>query len=79
VGRVVLHWQDAYAAGYQVRTSADGVNWRTAATVGDGGGGTETVWLDGAEDIRFLRVQGVRRATKYGYSLFGVEAYAVAG
>jgi hyaluronoglucosaminidase len=79
VGRVVLHWQDAYAAGYQVRTSADGVTWHTAATVGDGGGGTETVWLDGGEDTRFLRVQGVRRATAYGYSLFGIEAYAVAG
>jgi hyaluronoglucosaminidase len=77
VGRVVLRWQDAYAAGYQVRTSADGVTWRTAATVADGGGGTETVWLDAPEDVRFLRVQGVRRATKYGYSLYGVEAYAV--
>ncbi|HEY5836286.1 beta-N-acetylglucosaminidase domain-containing protein [Streptomyces sp.] len=79
VGRVVLHWQDAYAAGYRILTSADGVAWQTAATVTDGGGGTETVWLEAAADTRFLRVQGVRRATKYGYSLFGVEAYAVAG
>ncbi|WNI15515.1 beta-N-acetylglucosaminidase domain-containing protein [Actinacidiphila sp. ITFR-21] len=75
VGRVVLHWQDAYAARYEIRTSADGVTWHTAATVTDGGGGTETVWLDAPADTRFLRVQGVRRATKYGYSLFGVEAY----
>ncbi|MET9219573.1 beta-N-acetylglucosaminidase domain-containing protein [Streptomyces sp. NPDC003300] len=78
VGRVVLHWQDAYAAGYQVRTSADGVTWHTAATVTDGGGGTETVWLDAQDGTRYVRVQGERRATKFGYSLFGVEAYAVA-
>ena len=79
VGRVVLHWQDAYAARYEIRTSADGVTWRTAATVADGSGGTATVWLGSPADTRFLRVQGVRRATKYGYSLYGVEAYAVTG
>ncbi|MEW2517924.1 beta-N-acetylglucosaminidase domain-containing protein [Actinacidiphila alni] len=79
IGQVVLHWQDAYATGYRIETSADGVTWHTSAAVTDGGGGTETVWLDGAADTRYLRVQGVRRATKYGYSLFGVEAYAVAG
>src|SRR6202042_465410 len=76
VGRVVLHWQDAYAARYQVQTSADGVNWRTAATVADGAGGTESVWLDSPAPTRYLRVQGVRRATKYGYSLYGIEGYA---
>ncbi|WP_329132079.1 beta-N-acetylglucosaminidase domain-containing protein [Streptomyces sp. NBC_01476] len=79
VGRVVLHWQDAYAAKYQLQTSADGVTWHTAATVTDGDGGVETVWLDSPADTRFLRVQGVKRATKYGYSLYSVEAYAAAG
>ncbi|MCM2428374.1 beta-N-acetylglucosaminidase domain-containing protein [Streptomyces sp. RKAG337] len=81
VGRVVLHWQDAYAARYAVQTSADGVTWHTAATVRDGKGGTESVRLDDASapwaGARFLRVHGVQRATKYSYSLFGVEAYAV--
>jgi hyaluronoglucosaminidase len=55
------------------------VTWQTAATVADGGGGTATVWLDSPADTRFLRVQGVRRATTYGYSLYGVEAYADTG
>ncbi|MFC5028345.1 discoidin domain-containing protein [Streptomyces sp. DSM 41987] len=81
VGRVVLHWQDAYAARYEVRTSADGVTWHTAATVRDGKGGTESVRLDDASapwaGAKFLRVHGVQRATKYSYSPFGVEAYAV--
>ncbi|MCZ4125604.1 beta-N-acetylglucosaminidase domain-containing protein [Streptomyces sp. H39-S7] len=81
VGRVVLHWQDAYAARYEVQTSADGVTWHTAATVRDGKGGTESVRLDDAAapwaGARFLRIHGVQRATKYSYSLFGVEAYAV--
>ncbi|MFB8412841.1 beta-N-acetylglucosaminidase domain-containing protein [Streptomyces albidoflavus] len=77
VGRVELHWQDAYAAAYRVQVSEDGRIWRTAATVKDGKGGRERVGLD-AKNVRFLRVQGDKRATRYGYSLFSVEAYAVA-
>lgn len=77
VGQVVLTWQDAYASRYRVQVSADGRTWRTAATVGHGGGGRESVRMD-AKDTRFIRIQGDGRATEYGYSLWSVEAYAVA-
>ncbi|MCX4980934.1 beta-N-acetylglucosaminidase domain-containing protein [Streptomyces sp. NBC_00572] len=77
IGQVVLHWQDAYASRYRVQVSADGRVWRTAATVADGKGGRESVRMDAA-DTRFLRVQGETRATRYGYSLWSVETYAVA-
>ncbi|MEV1043602.1 beta-N-acetylglucosaminidase domain-containing protein [Streptomyces sp. NPDC049916] len=77
LGRVVLSWQDAYASRYRVQVSADGRVWRTAATVTEGRGGRESVRMD-AKDARFVRVQGERRATGYGYSLWSVEAYAVA-
>ncbi|MEU8541719.1 beta-N-acetylglucosaminidase domain-containing protein [Streptomyces sp. NPDC048717] len=76
VGRLVLHWQDAYAARYRVQVSADGSTWRTAATVTDGRGGVESVRFD-APDTRYVRIQGDARATQYGYSLWSVEAYAV--
>ncbi|MEU7646832.1 beta-N-acetylglucosaminidase domain-containing protein [Streptomyces huasconensis] len=76
LGQVVLRWQDAYAARYRVQTSADGRTWRTAATVRDGRGGREAVRMD-ARDTRYLRVQGDERATRFGYSLWSVEAYAV--
>ncbi|MHA6759959.1 beta-N-acetylglucosaminidase domain-containing protein [Streptacidiphilus sp. PAMC 29251] len=78
VGEAVLHWQDAYAAQYRIETSADGVHWSTAATVLNGAGGDETVHFD-APDVRYVRMQGVQRATRFGYSLFGIELYAVAG
>lgn len=77
LGRVVLHWQDAYASRYRVQVSSDGRTWRTAATVREGGGGRESVRMD-AEDTRFVRVVGDERATKYGISLWSAEAYAVA-
>ncbi|CAL9524168.1 hypothetical protein SUDANB6_03916 [Streptomyces sp. enrichment culture] len=77
LGRVVLRWQDAYASAYRVQVSADGRRWRTAAAVRDGRGGRETVRMD-ERDVRYVRVQGAKRATRYGYSLWSVEAYAVA-
>ncbi|ALU93848.1 hyaluronidase [Streptomyces globisporus C-1027] len=77
LGQVVLSWQDAYASRYRVQVSADGRVWRTAATVAEGRGGRESVRMD-AKDTRFIRVQGEGRATQYGYSLWSVEAYAVA-
>jgi hyaluronoglucosaminidase len=74
---VRLHWQEAYATRYRIQVSADGRVWRTAATVTDGRGGRESVRMD-AQGTRFVRVQGDERATEFGYSLFSVEAYAVA-
>lgn len=77
IGRVVLHWQDAYATRYRLQVSSDGRSWRTAATVRDGRGGRESVRMD-ARDARYLRVQGDARGSEFGYSLWSVEAYAVA-
>ncbi|MCM2575977.1 beta-N-acetylglucosaminidase domain-containing protein [Streptomyces meridianus] len=76
LGQVVLRWEDAHASRYRVEVSEDGRRWRTAATVEDGAGGRESVRMD-APDTRFVRVQGERRATRFGYSLWSVEAYAV--
>ncbi|MEL5959426.1 beta-N-acetylglucosaminidase domain-containing protein [Streptomyces sp. CLV115] len=78
IGRVVLNWQDAYATRYRLQVSSDGRSWRTAATVRDGRGGHESVRMD-AKDARYLRVQGDARGSEFGYSLWSVEAYAVAG
>ncbi|MFE0100329.1 beta-N-acetylglucosaminidase domain-containing protein [Streptomyces sp. NPDC059009] len=76
VGQVILRWQDAYATSYRIQTSADGRTWRTAATVRDSKGGRESVRMD-APGTRYVRVQGVKRATRYGYSLWSVEVFAV--
>ncbi|MEU9078083.1 beta-N-acetylglucosaminidase domain-containing protein [Kitasatospora sp. NPDC004745] len=76
LGAAVLHWQSAYASSYKIQVSADGSTWTDAATVDNGKGGDETVRFD-APGARFVRMQGVSRATKYGYSLWGVELYAV--
>ncbi|MFE2301853.1 beta-N-acetylglucosaminidase domain-containing protein [Streptomyces sp. NPDC059445] len=77
LGRLVLTWQDAHPSAYRVQVSADGRVWRTATTVTDSRGGRESLRFD-ERDVRYVRVQGMRRATAYGYSLWSAEAYAVA-
>ncbi|MFE9773103.1 beta-N-acetylglucosaminidase domain-containing protein [Streptomyces sp. NPDC005931] len=77
LGRVALHWQDAHPSAYRVEVSADGRDWRTAATVRGARGGRETLRMD-EPGVRHVRVQGEKRATRFGYSLWSVEAYAVA-
>ncbi|GGV63772.1 beta-N-acetylglucosaminidase domain-containing protein [Streptomyces massasporeus] len=76
LGRVALHWQDAHPSSYRVQVSPDGRRWRTAAVVRDSRGGRENVPMD-EQDVRFVRVQGDKRATPYGYSLWSTQAYAV--
>jgi hyaluronoglucosaminidase len=77
LGELVLHWQDAYAKRYRVQVSPDGKRWRDAATVRDGRGGRESVRMDAPDDTRYVRVQGDKRATRFGYSLWALEAFAV--
>jgi hyaluronoglucosaminidase len=78
LGKVVLRWEAAHADAYDVQVSSDGSTWQTAAHVTGSQGGVETVWIDQA-DVHFLRMQGVKRATSYGYSVYELEAYPVAG
>jgi hyaluronoglucosaminidase len=73
LGKVVLRWETAYGKAYQVQVSDDGNIWTTAAEVADSDGGVDTVWLDATG--RYVRLQGVKRATSYGYSLYELEAY----
>ncbi|MFH7322613.1 discoidin domain-containing protein [Aeromicrobium sp. JJY06] len=74
VRKVTIEWESAYARQYRVQTSLDGQRWRDAAIVGNGNGGLDTVTFQQPQSARFVRMQGVERATRYGYSIkeFGV-------
>ncbi|MBC7272518.1 MAG: discoidin domain-containing protein, partial [Streptomyces sp.] len=76
LGRMVLHWQEAHPSSYRVQVSEDGHHWRTAATVTKGREGRQELRMD-ERKVRYARVQGGKRATRYGYSLWSVEAYEV--
>ena len=74
LGKVVLVWEAAHATAYRIETSADGVDWTDAADVTNSQGGTETVWIN-QHGVKYLRMQGVKRATQWGYSIYELEAY----
>jgi hyaluronoglucosaminidase len=78
LGKVVLHWEASYGEAYEIQTSSDGTDWTTAATVTGGDGGTDTVYLDGTPTATYVRMQGVKRALSYGFSLYELEVYPLA-
>ncbi|MBC6446032.1 family 20 glycosylhydrolase [Actinokineospora xionganensis] len=75
---VKLFWEAACAARYRVQTSMDGVTWHDAATVDQARCGVESIALDAPEPALYVRLQGVGRATGYGYSLHEFWAFGTA-
>src|SRR3954451_13914521 len=76
LGKIVLRWEAAYGSAYKIQVSDDGSTWTTATEVTAGDGGTDTLWLDTTG--RYVRLQGIHRATQYGYSLYEAEVYPTA-
>ncbi|MFS2002458.1 di-heme oxidoredictase family protein [Duganella sp. CT11-25] len=72
VGYMKLLWENAYGKEYALNVSDDGKTWSQVRYVSGGQGGTEEFYNLGV-NARYIRLQGVARATQYGYSLFEVE------
>ncbi|OIJ62687.1 discoidin domain-containing protein [Streptomyces mangrovisoli] len=77
VTQVVLNWETAYGKDYKLQISADGSTWTDLKSVTGGDGGIDTVDVSGTG--RYVRMQGVHRATQYGYSLWEFQVYGTAG
>ncbi|EFM10672.1 coagulation factor 5/8 type domain protein [Paenibacillus curdlanolyticus YK9] len=77
IDEVKLNWEAAYASVYNIDVSDDGTNWRNIYTKYDGQGGIEDLTVLGTG--RYVRVQGVQRATSYGISLYEFEVYGTPG
>jgi hyaluronoglucosaminidase len=77
LGKLVITWETAHATAYKIETSTDGSTWTDAADVTGSQGGTETVWIE-QSGVNYLRMQGVKRSTQYGYSIYELAAYPVA-
>ncbi len=77
VNKVVLNWEAAYASGYKVQLSTNGTTWTDLKTVTGGDGGIDTWDVTGTG--RYVRMQGVTRATGYGYSLWEFQVFGPDG
>jgi len=71
LGYLSLTWENAYGKEYALQGSDDGQTWYQIRYVTGGRGGTEEFYNLNA-NVRYVRLQGVARATQYGYSLFEV-------
>ncbi|MFZ3474789.1 discoidin domain-containing protein [Streptomyces sp. 4.24] len=77
VSQVVLRWEAAHAKAYRIELSTNGTDWSTAYSTTTAAGGTETLSVSGT--ARYVRMQGVTRATGYGYSLWEFQVFGADG
>jgi len=75
ITRVRIQWENAHATQYLLQVSEDNKTWTTIKTVDNSQGGTED-WTGLNAQGRYLRVQGVKRSTGYGYSIFEIKAFS---
>ncbi|MFT5129215.1 MAG: outer membrane protein assembly factor BamB [Rhodothermales bacterium] len=74
--KVVLHWETAAAARFDLLISDDGISWHKAASKTDGPKGprADSIDLTDAQG-QYLKLDLHERATKYGYSLYEIEVH----
>jgi|GEM_PF-59387 len=74
VNGVALHWEDAYAKSFKIQVSDDAKTWRDVYTTASGTGGEQQIPFMETR-ARYVKMQGVERATSWGYSLWNFEVY----
>jgi len=73
--RVVIKWENAHAAQYKIQYSNDkDTGYQDWVENDTSLGGTEDM-TDKRVSARFVRMQGIKRATDYGYSFYEFEVY----
>lgn len=71
---VTLVWERAFGKAYQIQVSNDGSNWKSVYSTTTGNGGTEKISFQ-PTIARFVRMQGLKRGTVYGYSLYEFQVF----
>jgi len=74
IDRVRLNWESAYASGYEIQLSSDGVDWSTVVSESAGDGGVDDLAFP-AMTVRHVRLHATQRGTNWGYSLFEMEVF----
>jgi predicted secreted protein len=75
VKHVVLRWEAASSADYDIQVSPDGTNWSTKFTGKATGGSTDTITTGLGVVARYVRMYSRKRNTGYGNSLWELEVY----
>ncbi|MFI6741875.1 discoidin domain-containing protein [Nonomuraea sp. NPDC050451] len=74
VQRVLLDWETASGRDYDIQVSDDAASWKTVLSVRDKPQGARVDELVFAPvTARYVRIQGIKRSSSFGYSLFRFE------
>ncbi|MDR6550805.1 discoidin domain-containing protein [Paenibacillus qinlingensis] len=75
INRVLLNWENAYGKAYTIDVSADGNNWNTVYATDHANGGIDDISFSPV-NARYVKMNGIKRGTPYGFSLWEFEVYA---
>ena len=75
IDTVNIYWEDARPQKFSILVSEDGENFTEAVVVDGVEPGLNEYHFD-AVNARYVKIQGISRATRFGYSIYEVEIYA---
>lgn len=78
IDEIVLAWEAAYGSNYTIAGSTNGTTWTTLVTKTNGTGGVE-VHENLTGSYRYIRLNGTKRGSPWGYSLFEFEVWGDSG
>ncbi|KRE36264.1 discoidin domain-containing protein [Paenibacillus sp. Soil724D2] len=74
ISGVLLNWENASAKAYSIEVSADGESWTPVYSSTTGDGGIDQIDFS-PTNARFVKINGTKRNTQYGYSLWELAIY----
>ena len=75
INKIVIDWESAYASEYRLQLSMDAVTWTDVAVIRKTSKSKDIITFPYYLTTRFVKFQGVRRSTSYGYSFYSFEVY----
>lgn len=75
IKKLKVKWEKAAAAEYTVDISDDGQDWKTIRSVNDGKEDESRTIIFSPVLTKYVRINGTKRATEWGYSIWEIEIY----
>ncbi len=74
INQVILNWETAYGKKYKILGSLDDKTYFEIFNEDSSDGGIDNIIFD-KQLVRYVKMQGVEKATQWGYSLYEFEVY----
>ncbi len=74
IDRVIIGWESAYAASYNIEVSTDKEIWIKAYSTQEGKGRTETVSFK-PQKARYIKINCLTRKGQWGFSIWDITVY----